>query len=183
MNTGATLNGRILAQAAATVTLAANTISGPTCTSAGSSSSSSSSTGTTVCPILSCVTPLIIEQRRVSPTSIFISWGPYAGTDTFIVQYGFENGKWLYSTNVTGFSTTINGLPSNQPIWVLISPRNSCSIAPCGESKLVGRPSLPNTGFAPYQNSIPWYIPIGIGVAISTLFVLIQRKRRFLSKS
>lgn len=43
-------------------------------------------------------------------------------------------------------------------------------------------PKLPNTGFAPNENNIPWYIPVGIFVAISTLLVLIQRKDRFSSK-
>lgn len=53
LNTGASLDGRILAQAAGTVTLDANTITGPTCTSAGTpsnggggTSSGSSTSGT-----------------------------------------------------------------------------------------------------------------------------------------
>lgn len=40
LNTGATLNGRILALSAGTVTLNANTINGPTCTSSGGGGSS-----------------------------------------------------------------------------------------------------------------------------------------------
>jgi hypothetical protein len=95
------------------------------------------------------VPPLIIDSQRVDADSITFNWGPYAGTDTFTIYYGLENGKWLWSTNVTGFSTTLNSLPANQPIWVLISPRNSCSIAPCGVPRLSGGPKLPNTGFNP----------------------------------
>lgn len=187
LNTGATLDGRVLAQAAQTVTLQGNTISGPTCTATSGSSSSSSSSSSTdapaakVCPNLNCVTPLIIESRRVDTDSIFISWGPYAGIDTFVIRYGVENGKWLYSTNVTGFSTTLNALPSNQPIWVLISPTDNCSIGPCGEAKLVGGPSLPNTGVGPSENTIPWYVPVGIFAEISVLLMLIQRNQRYLS--
>ncbi|MCJ7826160.1 hypothetical protein MUP56_00920, partial [Patescibacteria group bacterium] len=114
--------------------------------------------------------------RRVDTDSIYISWGPYSGIDTFIVQYGLENGVWLWSTNVTGFSTTLNALPSNQPIWVRIAPRDSRSIGAYGEAKLVGGPKLPNTGVAPYKNTIPWYILAGIFAGISILHVLIQNK-------
>lgn len=162
MNSGATLNGRFLSLAAGTVTLDTNTISGPTCAAAASSSSSSSSLSSIgssqptspFCPLLATtvVAPFIIESRRVSPTSIFISWGPYSGVDTFNVQYGFEHGKWLYATNVTGFSTTINDLPANQPIWVQIAARNDCSVGGYGVSKFVGGPKLPNAGFDSLKN-------------------------------
>ncbi|MCX6794187.1 MAG: hypothetical protein NTY06_03745, partial [Candidatus Gottesmanbacteria bacterium] len=179
----------------AEVTLSSNSITGPTCeagagtgagingVAAGLLSSTSSSSGGSVsapqaqvCPNLNCVTPLIIESRRVDADSIFISWGPYAGIDTFIIRYGLENGKWLYSTKVTGFSTTINSLPDNQPIWVLIEPTDNCSIGPCGVAMLVGGPGLPNTGFAPRQNNIPWYFSAGILVGMSGFLVFIQRK-------
>lgn len=167
INTSATLNGRFLGLSTATVTLDSNTITNPSCSSSSSSSSSGSSSNsdsgtstsapaTRVCPALSCVTPIILESRRESPTSVFIYWGPYAGISTFTIRYGFENGNWLYSTNVTGFSTTINSLPPNQPIWVLISPTDGCSIGLCGEAMLVGGPGLPNTGSAPQKNIISW---------------------------
>jgi hypothetical protein len=45
LKTGATLNGRVLALSAGTVTLNANTINGPTCASSAGSGSSSSSSG------------------------------------------------------------------------------------------------------------------------------------------
>jgi len=178
---GATLNGRALSRTKA-ITLIGNTITKAVCstTTTTSSSSNSSSGGSTsapaakVCPVLSCVTPTILEFRRVSPTSIFLSWGPYAGLKTFVVQYGLTNGNWLYNTTVTGFSTTLNALPSNQPIWVLISPTDSCSIGPCGRAQLVGGPALPNTGFAPHQNIISW-TPTGIFALSSFLLKLIYR--------
>jgi len=160
LNAGATVDGRIVGLAANTVTLDSNTITGATC--AGSSSSSSSNlsasgASSAFCPALSStiVAPSIIESRRVDADSIFISWGPYSGVDTFNVQYGTADGNWLYNTDVTGFSTTINALPANVPIWVRVAARNSCRIGAYGTSVSVGggnrtlSPRLPNTGFEP----------------------------------
>lgn len=161
MNTGATLNGRFLAQDAGTVTLNGNTITAPICTSSssGSSSSSNSSSGGSTaafCPPLSnqIIAPSIITSRRVDSDSVFISWGPYSGVNTFNIRYGTTNGNWLYNTDVTGFSTTINDLPINEPIWVQIAARNDCTIGTYGEARLVGGPGLPNTGTYSQDNYI-----------------------------
>lgn len=166
LNSSATMNGRALARNAA-VTLNQNTITQPTCAagtagapipySAPSVSSSVPGAPYYYCPPLNSqiVAPNIIASERISPTSIFISWGPYSGTDKFNVRYGTVNGNWLYNTDVTGFSTTIKALPTNQPIWVSVAARNNCLLGTYGQSKLVGGPSLPNTGFAPNENT-PW---------------------------
>lgn len=176
---GSTIDGRLLAGSdtdeAGAVTLHNTTVTKSTCstpsptstsnsTSTSTSNSTSNGSSCSVCQILNSgiIAPTIIESRRVDADSIFISWGPYSGIDTFNVQYGFENGNWLYNTNVTGFSTTINALPPNQPIWARIAARNEWTIGTYGEAKLVGGPSLPNTGFAPYENNILWYLPTGI---------------------
>lgn len=158
MNAGATLDGRFVSLAAGTVTLDTNTISGPTCASASSGSSSSSTTtsgasapGARVCPVINYVTPIIIASRRIDADSISVSWGPYSGIDTFVVQYGLANGSWAYSSLVTGFSTTLNDLPVNQPIWIRVAATDSCSVGTYGEARLIGGPGLPNTGFAPQQ--------------------------------
>ena len=179
---GATLNGRAIAQTAA-ITFRNTTVNKSSCASTSSSSSSvlvndtTSAPASPYCPTISnqIITPIIIESRRVDADSIFVSWGPYSGIDTFNVQYGPENGKWLYNANVTGFSTTINLLPSNQPIWVRIAPRSDCTIGSYGIPKLVGGPKLPNAGFAPSRNDVSWYLlPASILAVISTFLASIH---------
>jgi hypothetical protein len=181
MNSGATLNGRIVGLAAATVTLDGNTISGPTCASS-SSSLSSSGNSSAYCPVLdsNIVAPIILESRRIDSDSVFVRWGPYSGINTFLVQYGTENGKWLYNTRVTGFSTTLNNLPANKPIWVRVVASDYCSEGVLGVAKLVGGPGLPNTGLTPSQRSVG--IPAGVFVGLLTLLVLVQRKQVFSSR-
>ena len=154
--TGVRLNGRALA-IGADVTMDTNNISGPSCdtpTSTSTSTSTSSNSVDSYCPPIAdtVVTPIIIESKRVDKDSVYIKWGPYSGVETFNVEYGFENGKFLYNTNVTGFFVTINDLPLNQPIWIRVAARNECQIGTYGESKFVGSPKLPNTGFAPEKN-------------------------------
>jgi len=129
--------------------------------SAGSSGgTSNSSTGPILVP--PCVAdpittaPIIITSKRISPTSIFINWGPFTGINTFNVHYGLTNGNWLYNTNVTGFSTIINDLPPNQPIWIEVAARNNCAIGNYGGSRFVGGPSLPNAGLEPSWHIASW---------------------------
>lgn len=156
-NGASTINGRLLASTGG-VTLNNTTVTKPSC-AAGTSGGAALPTsvqlnqapGVGYCPPISSQTdlPIIIESKRISPTSIYLKWGPYSGVDTFNVQYGFENNKFIFNTNVTGFSTTINDLPINQPIWVRVATRNDCQIGTYGESSFTGSPKLPNTGFAP----------------------------------
>lgn len=182
-----TWTGRALAFGG-TISTTTDTITTSICTtttvpSTSSSSGSSSSSPSTIYSAPPCIAseittvPVIIESKRISPTSIYISWGPYAGINTFNVRYGLENGKWLYNTNVTGFSTTINALPSNQPIWIQVAATNNCYIGIYGEAMFVGGPSLPNTGFPPRKNNIPWRIPAGILAVASIFLILIQREK------
>jgi hypothetical protein len=185
---GVNLIGRALAYTQ--VTMDHNQITQPVCTAvAASTSSTTSSAGAppaAYCPPLasSVVAPSIIESKRVSPTSILVSWGPYSGVNTFNVQYGPTNGNWLYSVDVTGFSTTISSLPSNQPIWVRVAARNDCTIGDYGPSelngpsRLVGSPGFPNTGLSQSKNNFPLYILIGALAGISILLVAVQRKHQ-----
>ncbi len=159
---GASLNGRALAGTGA-VTLSSNSITSPTCTSptsvpstnSNSNSNSGSGSGSNLPSV--CVpseikgTPRIIEAKRLSPTSIYLSWGPYEGMNTFLIEYGFTNGNWAYNTKVTGFNTIINDLPANQSIWVRVAPTDNCAIGNYSEAKFTGSPLLPNTGFGPQQ--------------------------------
>lgn len=166
-NGSTSVNGRLLARGG-DVTLNNTTVTKPSCisptptpnpalsptstvnsTSNTGSGGSSSPGSTNSGPALNYIPPVIIESNRIDADSIFISWGPYSGISTFIVQYGLENGQWLYSTNISGFSTTLNDLPANQPIWVRIAPRNDNSIGAYGEAEFIGGPRLPNTGSNP----------------------------------
>ena len=102
----------------------------PTSTSNSTSSTNSIDTSIPYCPPISdqVVTPMILQSKRIDSDSIFLNWGPYSGTDTFNIQYGPTNGNWLYNTDVTGFSFTLNDLPLNQPIWAKVAARNDCQI-------------------------------------------------------
>jgi len=183
-NGGSTVLGRLLARNGA-VTLNNTNVVTSACAAGTSGSStvasatdSSGGTSTSTCPPVTFAAPMIIDSRRVDSDSVFISWGPYVGTNTFTLQYGTEHGKWLYTNNVTGFSTTLNGLPVNQPIWVRVAARNDCAIGAYGASTLVGGPALPNTGRASSENNFP-FIPAGILAGASILFVLTRRKNAF----
>lgn len=138
------------------------TSSSNTSSSSNSSSNNNGGNNSNTCPIINSVTPLIIQAKRMSPTSMYLTWGPYSGTDTFIVQYGLTSDNLSYSTKVTGFSTTLNELSPNRPIWVRIAATNGCSVGTYGEVKLIGEPTLPNTGIAPDTNERPWYISVSI---------------------
>lgn len=168
---GATVNGRVIAQTGA-ITFNNTTVNNSSCAAAASStsasSSSSDSSASSICipnsPVSSVATT-ILEARRVSPTSIYLSWGPYAGLDTFNIRYGTKSGEWLYNYNFTGFSATITDLPPNQPFWFQVAARNNCIIGEYGEARLVGAPKLPDTGIAPHRTNLAWYI-------IATLLLL-----------
>lgn len=164
---------------------ATNAAGGSVLTNSGSSSSSGGSSSNTACPAFNYVAPVIIESKRISPTSIFISWGPYSGVNTFNIRYGLINGNWLYNTRITGFSTTINDLPPNQPIWFQVAATNNCSIGNYGEAMLAGGPNLPNgpllpnTGTGSRDNNNLLNIIILTGIVMSALasFVVAFKKR------
>jgi len=193
LGSGATLDGRVFVTSA-DVTLDGNTVSGPTCVAPTSTptptpgpsnsdpGSSSDVLGDSTCfaPQIT-ITPKIIEVKRISPTSMSLSWGPYEGMDTFVVEYGPQNGNWPYNVNVTGFTTVINDLPSNQPMWFRVAARNDCDIGAFSDPmEGGGSPQLPNAGLGPQQHNTPWLIILSVGlVGASSLFVITQLKRFF----
>jgi hypothetical protein len=168
------------------------TISVPTCTSTSTQSNlslaqsaaanSGGGSAAPYCAPLSdqIVAPVVINSKRLSPTSISFSWAPYSGTNFFNVEYGVANGSWLYNTDVTGFSTTINDLPSNSPLWVRIAGRSDCTIGNYGEPKLIGGPELPNTGLAERKNNNILYVSVGALIIVLTSTLLILKKRHYL---
>lgn len=152
--------GRALAYGG-TVSTATDTINSTSCTASTASSvtfpaAATPFTNDSAAPcIASPITnvPLILQSNRISPTSVSLNWGPYAGSNTFIVRYGLANGNYPWSTKVTGFSTTLNALPENQPIWVQVAATNNCATGTYSEARQIGGPGLPNTGFAPNRCS------------------------------
>ena len=191
---GATLTGRAVAQTAA-ITFRNTTVNNSSC--ASTTTTTGSGTGETTraeqalapAPIrpplpVGIIAPNIIESRRVDADSIFVSWGPYSGTDRFNLRYGPTNGNWLYNVDVTGFSTTINNLPANSPIWVQVAARNECQIGEYGTASLIGSsgissniPRLPNTGYEPRAGNLIWFLVAGLFSGASAIFVFIHRKR------
>jgi hypothetical protein len=81
----------------------------------------------------------------------------------------------IYNVNVTGFSTTLNNLPANQPIWVQVAARNECMVGTfeaaiqVGRITLVGAPGLPNTGFGE-NGSRFWMILSGLSLGIGVFY-------------
>jgi len=191
---GSTINGRLLARNGA-VTLNNTTLTRQTCAAGtaggpslpGSTTLASQATAPQyVCPTITpgITAPLIISSSRVDSDSVSLSWGPYSGTDQFNVRYGFTEGEWLYNVDVTGFSTTLDSLPANQPIWVQVAARNECQIGEYGEAMLVGGtarggfiPRLPNTGFESKENRGYWFLLAGLFLGVSSILVSVHRKR------
>lgn len=179
---GSTVNGRLLTSSAA-VTVNNTDITASNCASTPSTTTDSSSAdgdglggpSANFCPALNYVSPTVIESRRIDADSISISWGPYSGTDAFSVRYGYKNGEWLYSTNVTGFSTTINELTENQPVWVQVAARNDCSVGEYGQAVLAPGPLLPDAGVSPSRYSFTGYLIAGFSTASSFLLKLFYR--------
>ncbi|KKS93681.1 MAG: hypothetical protein UV68_C0018G0014 [Candidatus Collierbacteria bacterium GW2011_GWC2_43_12] len=174
----------------------------PTPVTSSTSSSSTSTTTTsssdstdTPCPPLKSgiVTPEIIESRRVDADSIFLSWGPDSGINTFNIRYGPSDGDWLYNTDVAGFSTTINSLPSGQALWFQVAARNECQIGSFGSAVPVGGssgapgfpntggiissrsgvPRFPDTGFAPRNKNVYWFLS---GSVLLLFFIALKIK-------
>jgi len=187
--TGASLDGRAFAHTAE-VTLDGNSITGSTCNIPASASSpesdsnqsSGSVEGDSVCTATDIKTvPIIIDTKRLSPTSVSVNWGPYEGIDTFVVEYGLADGKWDYNTKVTGFSTNLNDLPANQPIWIHVAATDNCAIGQYSAAVVAGNsPGMPDTGFAP-KSTFPWLPILSLGLVVSALFFLTHQIKRLVT--
>lgn len=179
----------------------AATTTSTTSTSSSTSTTSSSSSSSTSCPSLpdGVITPQIIESRRIDADSIFLSWGPNSGVNNFNIRYGLSSGNYPYNTDASGFSTTINGLPSNRSVWFQVAARNDCQIGSYGSSRLVGGTitsgtpgfpntgglnasgsstiRFPNTGFAPIIKNLFIYLPESLFILAAFLVLLIHSKQ------
>jgi len=160
----------------------------PSNPSSGGGSSGGPSGPSACTPSIITTIPTIIQSKRINATTISVSWGPYAGLNTFIVQYGFQKDKLQFNTKVTGFSTNINSLPANQQIFVQVAATDNCVIGSFGPIVGIGGgevlgaslPALPGTGFEPDNLS---NIALITGVAsVLSLSVLLIKRKKILSK-
>lgn len=126
--------------------------------------------------------PVLISSTRISPTSINLTWGPFQGYSNFIIEYGTSSTNLTFSTRVSGFTTTLNDLPANTPIWVRIAITDDCDTGPFSSTVLVGQltPALPFVPLFPDTGGrIPLLPDTGFGNRFS-LFELFLRLLSFL---
>lgn len=195
-NGGSTVNGRFLARIAA-VTLNNTTIAKSSCTttSSSSSSSSSSTTGsTTNAPVCADSAPTnnpdLFQIDRAGSKAILYFTPVNDHLSYYYVAYGLSPGDERYGGSFPAglskgvMSITINDLNPNTTYYFKVRGGNGCAPGGWSNSKESNskNPSLPNTGFDPHKNNIPWVIPVSIFGGISVLFVLIQGKHGFSSR-
>ena len=194
-NGGSTVNGRFLARIAA-VTLNNTTITKSTCASATTSNSNSNSNSSPTAPI--CVdtaptnNPDLFQIDRTGSKAVLYFTPVNDHLSYYYVAYGLSPGDERYgvsfpaglSSGVVNF--TINDLNPNTTYYFKVRGGNGCAPGGWSNNKESNskNPRLPNTGFAPRENSNSWYILAGILAGISALLVfLIQRKQRLLSRN
>jgi hypothetical protein len=156
----------------------------PTTTTTSSGNNPSSPGGPAVCtPSLINTIPIIIESKRINANTIFLSWGPFAGFNTFVIQYGFKNDDLRFNTKVTGFSTNIGSLPSNQQIFVQVAATDNCAIGKFGPiasikgvktGQVLG---FPKTGFGPSNIMLSIALPTSLIGILSVSLVLFRKKK------
>lgn len=190
-NGSSTVNGRLLARNGA-VTLNNTTIAKSTCasatTSSPSSSGSSSSASTPVCADTapSNSPDLFQIDRAGSKATLYFTPGN-DHLSYYYIAYGLTPGDERFGTTFQAslssgvLSYTINDLNPNTTYYFKVRGGNGCAPGGWSNNKESNSkyPKLPNTGFAPHNDTAPWLIFLGttLGV-ISFLFVSVQRKQR-----
>ena len=148
----------------------------PAPTSGGDGGSSTSNGSSACIPSDIKTTPRIIDYKRINPNTVYVSWGPYEGLNTFIVEYGFKKDSFPYNSKVTGFSTRINDLPTGQQVYVRVAATDNCVIGNYGPVAPTGEVlGLPSTGFGP-KNPISWALAISGILSMGTFAVLSKKK-------
>lgn len=194
MATGATLDGRAMVQTGQ-VSLDTNIITGPTCASSTptptptstSSSSSNSSTSAPVCvDIAPTNNPDLFQIDRSGSKAILYFTPVNDNLSYYYVAYGLSSGEERFGVSFqSGLSNgvvsyTINDLNPNTTYYFKVRGGNGCAPGGWSNNKESNskNPMLPNTGNGPQKSTIPWEIPVGVFIGISTTLVLIQKKQR-----
>ncbi|MCR4329680.1 MAG: ice-binding family protein [Candidatus Roizmanbacteria bacterium] len=194
--TGVSLNGRALAIGSA-VTLQGNAISGPSCAAASSSSSSSNSSSNSFPFAPVCVdsapsnSPNLFQIDRAGSKATVYFTPVNDHLSYYYIAYGLSPGDERYgvsfpaslSSGVVNF--TINDLNPDTTYFFKVRGGSGCAPGEWSNNKESNskNPMLPNTGNGPQKSTIPWQIPVGVFIGISTLLVLIQKKQRCSSSS
>lgn len=172
MATGATLNGRALAQTGQ-VSLDSNTISAPTCSSSSSSglssgsSSSNSSSSNLICKDSPPANnPDLFQIDRAGSKATLYFTPVNDRLSYYYVAYGISPGDErfgvTFSAGLTSgvVSYTINDLNPNTTYYFKVRGGNGC--APGGWSNNresnSKNPLLPNTGYGPFKSMTVWQL-------------------------
>ncbi len=164
---GATLAGRAIAQTAA-ITFNDTTVNNSSCASSSSSSSSSNVFGEdNSCPATTPSSPQW-ASRQQTEDGVNLTWSAMGGSKVDI-EIANSEGNFIYKyvkVSNTGHMF-LPGVTSSQAIRIRVF--NECEY---GDWLIVPiAPGLPNTGFAPHGNNLPWYVAASAFVLLSFFLI------------
>lgn len=194
-----TVNGRLLARNGA-VTLNNTTIAKSTCSSTTSSTSSNSNSGsssnssasTPVCADTApSNSPDLFQIDRAGSTATLYFTPVNDRLSYYYIAYGLSPGDEQFGVSFTSslssgvVTYTINDLNPNTTYYFKVRGGNGCAPGGWSNNKESNskNPMLPNTGFAPRTDEVPWFTLVALFGGISILLVSVQRLQKCSSRS